>query len=132
MITRGSTLIQQFALPFEVDQISEIFVTYVQQGEKILEKDKNQIFVNKKANIMKVPLSQKDTLSFHPCDGSRDPDATLVLIQIKILLSDGNVIISNVMRERLYDVLNGDEIAEEQIDSSDGVIIYDGGSVGGY
>lgn len=130
MITRGTTLVQQFALPFEPDKISELTLTYVQQGEKILVKDKNQIFVNKKTNIMKVPLSQKDTLSFHPCNGSDDPDASLVLMQIRILLSDGSAVVSNIMVERLYDILVNEAIEEEELPDDD-TVIYDGGGVGG-
>ena len=65
MITRGSTVTQSFALPFDVDQISEIFVTYVQSGKLILEKNKDDVFINKKENILKVFLFQDDTLLFH-------------------------------------------------------------------
>ena len=120
MITRGSTVTQSFALPFDVDQISEIFVTYVQSGKLILEKNKEDVFINKKENILKVFLSQDDTLLFHSDTKPFDIDESIVLIQIRALLKDNSSIVSNIMRARLYDVLKDGKIEnDETIDLSE-------------
>ena len=133
MITRGSTLTQSFALTFDVDQISELFITYVQQGRKILEKTKKDIYVNRKTNVVKVLLTQDDTLAFRPTERGDESDSSIVFIQIRALLMNGSSLVSSVMRARVYDSLKDDVIYEESVEiPNDGIIIYDGGDVGGY
>ena len=59
---RGTTPTHTFALPFETSIISALRITYKQENNVIITKDKNDCTLN--GNVINVKLSQEETLKF--------------------------------------------------------------------
>lgn len=93
---RGTTPTHEFELPFETNAIKKIIITYAQRDEIVLEKRTEACEMN--GNVVSVRLTQEDTLRF---DSSKQ-----VKIQIKALLFDGNVPVSDELIKPVADVLN--------------------------
>lgn len=133
MIYRGSTPTHTFVLPFDVENITNIYITYRQRGCNILHKNFEDNFEDFTADVenreVSVKLSQRDTLAFS-C-GKKYAD-NLVEIQIRVLFESGGVVISDPIRDKIVDTASDFVMHDTQNRLSDTTIIYDGGGVGGF
>lgn len=109
MIVRGTTTTQSFIVQLDLDTISKVYITYVQNGRTIIEKTENDLIFNNIDKEIIVTLSQEDTLSFFPYS---NVGSDLILIQLRILTNDGNAYASSIIKERLTDVLKNGIIGD--------------------
>lgn len=93
---RGTTPTHEYELPFETNAIKKIIITYAQRDEIVLEKKTEDCTMD--GTIVSVTLTQEETLRF---DSSKH-----VKIQVKILLFNGKVLVSNKITKAISDVLN--------------------------
>lgn len=99
---RGTTQVHTFFMPFDLSNIRDIYVTYVQNEQEIIEKSIEDINFEHQKKAISVELSQYDTLLFHPYTL---PGSDIVSIQIRLNTFDGRTMASHIMRTRVYDVL---------------------------
>lgn len=111
MIVRGTTPLHTFALPFPISDISEVFVTYTQNDKVVIEKNRNDIEIDVETNTLFVPLSQDDTLTFKVYEKYVN---NIVLIQMRVLMTDGSSCASEIIKERVSNVLKDGVITEMQ------------------
>ena len=97
---RGTTPTHTFTLPFEVDLISDLRITYSQNKNEILTKSRDEVKFYE--NDILVTLTQQETLLF--------TDKTPVFIQIKIKLKSGQVVSSEIITMRVDPSLNEEVI----------------------
>jgi len=83
---RGTTPTHRFVLPFSVDMIEEVEITYKQNEKEILKRYKNNCDLDD--NVVSTTLSQEDTFDFQ--------EGVNVSIQIRVLTVDGTVCNSNI------------------------------------
>ena len=122
MIIRGTTPYHDFTLPYTVEEIKELYITYLQNEEIILEKSLTSEGVSicnvsdlyENASVEETPqdayttseltvhLSQEDTLSFHFYPAARK---NIAVIQVRILTTDDEAYASDPIRERIMGVL---------------------------
>ena len=131
MIIRGTTPYHSFILPYRVEEIKELYITYLQNEEIILEKSLTSEGVNliniltlyENAHIedynieeieasseLTIHLSQEDTLSFHFFPAAKK---NIAVIQVRILTIDNEAYASNPIRERIMGVLKEGVIGDE-------------------
>ena len=131
MIYRGSTPTHTFVFPFELKNITNMYITYRQNGKNIVQKSFETDFESFAADLknkeVSIALSQEDTLAFS-C-GEKYTD-NIVEIQIRVLLDSGSVIISDPAHDRICDTATDFVIYDTDKRLSDTVMIYDGGDVG--
>lgn len=100
-MTRGTTPQHTFELPFSAESL-EFTVTYAQVNPVtqiktiVVKKTQNECEIAD--NLIKVRLSQEDTLEFE--------DKYAVQIQIKVKKQDGDVIASNIITTTVQKVLD--------------------------
>ena len=130
MITRGTTPYHSFVLPLMTEEISEVYITYLQNGEIILDKsigDEIEIiniqdeFENASMNEpledfvpsceLTVHLTQEDTLKFHFYPAA---EKNIAVIQIRVLTTDGEAYASEPVHERIFGVLKDGVIGNEE------------------
>jgi len=105
MIYRGTTPIHIFSFPFTEDKVEVLYITYFQKGKVIFEKTLDDVTFDEINSTIEVQITQEETLAFEKytfLDKTRD---SLVLIQIRTKLVDGECWVSEVMKERVGDVL---------------------------
>ena len=132
MLYRGTTPYHSFTLPLPMEDIVEVYITYWQNGEVVLEKDISDIELSPveqddngfitdtnigdelsgnnqymeeeeiKACQATVHLTQEDTLKFKFYPAA---EKNITAIQIRVLDSDGEAYDSDVIHERIYGVL---------------------------
>lgn len=134
MLYRGTTPYHSFALPLSQDNISELYVTYMQNNQVIVERSLDDIelrdvdtitgngfitdqnsgdsFSSNDANPQEteevvmseaiIHLTQEETLAFtfYPA-----AEKNIIVIQIRVLDTNGEAYASEPIRERLYGVL---------------------------
>lgn len=134
MITRGTTPYHTFILPLKTEDIKEIYITYLQNDEVILDKSTSEIteIINisdlyENASIEEVPeelrdcmdeaacrvtlhLTQEDTLKFKFYPAA---EKNIAVIQIRVLMKDGEAYASDPLRERIFGVLKDGVIGGE-------------------
>ena len=131
MIIRGTTPYHSFVLPYRVDEIKELYVTYLQNEEVILDKSlesegveiNNLLDLYENAHMedydmeeiesssqLTIHLSQKDTLAFHFYPAAKK---NIAIIQVRILTTDDEAYASNPIRERIMGVLKEGVIGDE-------------------
>ena len=98
-MTRGSTPTHVFTLPFGVETIKTVEITYEQNEEVKLKK--TNIDCTLEENTVSVKLTQEDTFKFD--------EKPLVKIQIRVLTLDGDVIPSEIMYATVKECLS-DEV----------------------
>lgn len=156
MITRGDTITHYFRLPFATSSIKNVWVDYMQNDARILEKSLADCYFD--GQYFVVFLSEPDTLCFQKVPIRTRQKDSLVYIQVRVLLSNGLIKSSNIIQERLTDVINDTPIGgrttgydlgasqiqyfqpifnqarsgESYVVDDDDVVIYDGGDVFGY
>lgn len=130
MIYRGSTPIHTFVLPFDLDQIANIMVTYRQNNCNVLQKNMDDnmadISVDMEAREISVQLSQTDTLVF-TCGPKYKNN--LVEIQLRVLFDNGTVLSSDIIRDRVENSLSDALIRDSNNRLTDTYVVYDGGGV---
>ena len=99
---RGTTPKIIFNTDLDLTSVEEIYVTFQQEGETIVEKDKTEIEIDGSRII--VSLSQADTLLFH-----LDPRDT-VLVQIRVKFENDTAMASNILKVRVKVILKEGEI----------------------
>ena len=128
MIIRGTTPYHDFTLPYKVDEIKELYITYLQNEEIILDKsltsegvslhDVSDSYENASVEDLNdeetevgseltVHLSQADTLSFHFYPAAKK---NIAVIQVRILTTDDEAYASDPIHERIMGVLKDGEI----------------------
>lgn len=128
MIIRGTTPYHSFVLPMATSDIEEIYVTYLQNDEVILDKGINDIELadvdsstdnagvesleenEGNYSTVTVHLSQEDTLKFHFYPAARK---NIAVIQIRVLDTNGEAYASDPIRERIFGVLKDGVITHE-------------------
>lgn len=83
---RGTTPIHQFVLPYSVDMIEEVEVTYHQHGKEVLKKYLNEFTAEGKT--VYTMLSQEETFAFD--------EGVNVEIQLRVLTKGGEVHASEI------------------------------------
>lgn len=95
---RASTPTHYFRLPYEVDEIKEIWLTYDQNGENLLRKTMADL--THEDGIWSIRLTQEETNLF---------SNTWASAQIRVLLKNGDSFPSGTFRLQVCDVLD-DEV----------------------
>ena len=98
----GTTPTHTFKLPSQIDgsDISALRITYEQGGKIVLQKEKNECTVSEHSIVVK--LSQDESLLF----SSNVP----IRIQVKVLTTGDNVLVSKVIEKSVYVVLDKEAI----------------------
>lgn len=132
MIIRGTTPYHSFILPMAVENISELYVTYLQNGEVVLDKSmsdgglelENVDLSTENANVenltdeeieidpsckLTIHLTQEDTLAFKFFPAA---EKNIAVIQVRVLDNDREAYASDPIRERIYGVLKDGVIGE--------------------
>ena len=92
---RGTTSTLQFAFPFELNNVAELWVTLKQDNNIVL--DKTLVDCELDGSVLTLRLTQQDTLklnAFLP-----------VAIQIRIRTNDGNAVASNIITTSVGQIL---------------------------
>lgn len=100
-MTRGSTPTHTFTLPYSVDTAKSLRITYSQGDLVKVSKQKSDCEIE--SNKVIVKLSQKETLGFF---SGMDAE-----VQLKILLADDTVVISNICKFYVSEDLDGEVIS---------------------
>jgi hypothetical protein len=86
---RGTTPTHTFTLPFEMSGIKKFRITYAQNGKVVFYKTDADITIEN--DTISVKLTQEDTLALDCHKG--------VEIQVKLLTSGGDTMVSDIIRE---------------------------------
>ena len=96
---RSTTPRHEFIIPLDAQFISNIWITYEQDGEIVLEKHMGDM--QHEGELWFYKLTQDETKQFKA--------EAFVRIQVKVLTTGGDVMASDVLRTPVEDVLN-DEV----------------------
>ena len=128
MITRGTTPYHSFVLPLKTEDISQVYVTYLQNNEVILDKSISDVEIadieNEYENAsmnepledfvpsceLTVHLTQEDTLKFHFYPAA---EKNVAVVQIRVLTTEGEAYASEPIHERIFGVLKEGVIGNE-------------------
>lgn len=119
MIVRGTTPYHSFIIPLEPEKISELYVTYLQNNEVIIDKTITDISIEPVEEELEnasmeeptefvissqvtIHLTQEDTLGFHFYPAA---EKNIAVIQVRVLTTDGEAYASNPVHERIFGVL---------------------------
>ena len=134
MIIRGTTPYHNFILPILAKDIKEIYVTYLQNKEVILDKGKEDVDITdlvdlyENASMEELPedernscqltvhLTQEDTLKFHFYPAAKK---NIAVIQIRILTTDDEAFASMPINERIFGVLH-DGVIPDEVEDNEG------------
>ena len=134
MIIRGTTPYHNFILPILAEDIKEVYVTYLQNKEVILDKGKEDVEINdlvdlyENASVEELPedesnscqltvhLTQEDTLSFHFYPAAKK---NIAVIQIRILTTNDEAFASMPINERIFGVLH-DGVIPDGVEDNEG------------
>ena len=128
MITRGTTPYHSFVLPLKTEDISEVYITYLQNREIILDKSISDVTIldiddeyeNASMNEpledfvpsceLTIHLTQEDTLKFHFYPAA---EKNIAVIQIRVLTTEGEAYASEPIHERIFGILKDGVIGNE-------------------
>ena len=85
---RGTTPLHTFNLPIDTNVIDRVRIVYAQNGTVVLKKENADCTLE--GNLIKVKLTQEDTLNFN--------GAQPVEIQLRTVLTDGEAYKSQIVR----------------------------------
>lgn len=120
MIMRGTTPYHSFVIPLRAEQIDQIWITYTQNGEIVLDKTKEDATITNIEDLYEnasmeelteeelnscqvvLHLSQEDTLAFKFYPAA---EKNLTIIQIRILDTEGEAFSSDPVSERIMGAL---------------------------
>ena len=91
---RGTTPVHVFNTDIDLTEAEEMYITYKQYGQVVLEKTIDDISIT--STKLTVYLSQEDTLKFGAAD---------VEMQVRAKFPSGNTIVSNVITDAVTDIL---------------------------
>ena len=139
MIIRGTTPYHRFILPLSTEDIETVYITYAQNDEVILDKSNitdefeiediveeteepseeiDESEEQEEVEVEVLPSSQltlhltpEDTLKFHFYPAARK---NVAVIQIRILKTDGEAIVSMPINERIFGALHDGVISSEE------------------
>ena len=94
-MTRGTTPVLTFGLPFAAEVLEKVYVTFVQGKAVVLEKSGDE--VSHEGNALVVKLAQEDTLKL---EGGRP-----IKIQIRGKDTGGNVVASEIIMVEVKEIL---------------------------
>lgn len=107
MIVRGTSPTHKFVIPFPISNVAQIEVLYSQDGQVVLKKEFGDLEIDDENNCIYVNLTQADTLAFSFNDSYRK---NIVLIQLRVLMESDKAYASNIIKEKVVNVLNDEEI----------------------
>lgn len=134
MIIRGTTPYHNFILPILVKDIKAIYVTYLQNGQVILDKTGDDVTITDLIDLFEnasmeefseeelnssqltVHLTQEDTLKFHFYPAAKK---NIAVIQIRILTMDDEAFASMPINERIFGVLH-DGVIPDEVEENEG------------
>lgn len=125
MIVRGTTPYHTFIVPMQSESIDEVYITYLQNNEVILDKSITDVTIEdveletENAEIedtelteeepeviptsqITLHLTQEDTLKFKFFPAA---EKNIAVVQLRILDSDGEAYASDPIHERIFGVL---------------------------
>ena len=134
MIIRGTTPYHNFILPILAKDIKAIYVTYLQNGQVILDKTGEDVTITDLIDLFEnasmeefseeelnssqltVHLTQEDTLKFHFYPAAKK---NIAVIQIRILTTDDEAFASMPINERIFGVLH-DGVIPDEVEENEG------------
>ena len=101
---RGTTPSFNFIFPNKVpvNQFSDVFVTFSQEGCTVFEFDKHSLEISEEDNSVKVTLTQEHTLKLN--------DRYTVRIQLRVKTWDGTALASSIFSREVRQILKDGEI----------------------
>lgn len=105
MIYRGTTPTHIFSFPFEQTEVAVLKISYFQKGAVKFTKTLDDVTFDQVNSTIELKLSQQDTLSFEKYSWLDRAKDSIILIQIRVKLTNDDCWVSEVMKERLGDVL---------------------------
>ena len=140
MIVRGTTPYHTFIIPMASELIKEVYITYLQNNEVVLDKDKTAVtiedveletenaevndteLVNEEIETETIPtsqitlhLTQEDTLKFKFYPAA---EKNIAVVQLRILDINGEAYASNPVQERIFGVLKDGVILSNETNSN--------------
>ena len=138
MIVRGTTPYHTFIVPLTSQQIDEVYITYLQNGEVILDKTKSDVEISDvdletenahmedleeeiieegepTSSQVMVHLTQEDTLKFKFFPAA---EKNVAVVQLRILDTDGEAYASDPIHERIYGVLKEGVISSNETNAN--------------
>jgi len=134
MIIRGTTPYHNFILPILAKDIKAIYVTYLQNGQVVLDKTGEDVTITDLVDLFEnasmeefseeelnssqltVHLTQEDTLKFHFYPAAKK---NIAVIQIRILTTDDEAFASMPINERIFGVLH-DGVIPDEVEENEG------------
>jgi hypothetical protein len=137
MIQRYTTPYHDFILPFTVDKVKKLYITYAQNGNNVFEKeypslDSNITFMNaselnenasmgdeytdaikkiiddlSKCSIITLHLTQEDTAALQRYPAE---EKNIAIMQIRVLDQNDNSYVSYLIRDRIFGTLKEEVI----------------------
>lgn len=111
---RGTTPVHVFSVDIGLENLEQVYVTYQQNDETIIEKDINDVTIDTEEKTIKVQLTQEDTLKFSSGVWDRlhsnEFRNNKVKIQIRLKFTNGNAPASNIITTTVDEVLKDGEI----------------------
>jgi hypothetical protein len=92
---RGTTPTHTFNLPFDTYLIGKIKISYAQDGNVVLTKEKDDCTLQ--GNAVKVRLTQEETLKFNA--------RYKVQIQVRVLTTENDSLASKIYERSMEDIL---------------------------
>ena len=105
MIYRGTTPTHLFNFPFEQNEVQLLYISYSQKGSIRVEKTLEDVTFDAVNSLISVQLTQEDTLSFDNCTTFEFLQQSMISIQLRVLLTDGTAWVSEIMTERVGNIL---------------------------
>lgn len=138
MIVRGTTPYHTFIVPMASESIEEVYITYLQNNEVVLDKDKTTVTIedveleteNAEVNDTELTeeeteviptsqitlhLTQEDTLKFKFYPAA---EKNIAVVQLRILDTNGEAYASDPMQERIFGVLKDGVIPSNETNSN--------------
>lgn len=94
---RGTTPTLEFSLPFDVESVATLYVTFKQMGRTVIERTLSECRYDGK--VLYVDLTQNETLSFTA--------GQQVDMQIRAKFTSGKAVASEIMTTSVQRVLKG-------------------------
>ena len=95
---RGTTPLLEFVLPFDIDLLTEAYISLSQDGNIKVNKKLSECEQN--GNKLSVKLTQEETLKLQ--------DNKFTEIQLKVKTTEGDVMASQIIRKSTERILNED------------------------
>lgn len=136
MIVRGTTPYHTFIVPMASESINEVYITYLQNNEVVLDKDKTAVTIEdveletENAEVtdtelaeeepevvpssqITLHLTQEDTLKFKFYPAA---EKNIAVVQLRILDNNGEAYASDPVHERIFGVLKDGVIPPDETD----------------